>query len=191
MKEQTHSRFKVTPLSLAGAATVIRREIVDPRGSLGRLFCAEELSLMGWQWPVAQINRSKTTKKGTVRGMHYQHPPHAEAKLVTCIRGRVWDVAVDLRAGSPTFLKWCAQELSADNDTAMLIPPGCAHGFQSLSDNVELLYVHSAPYTPHADARLNPLDPSLAINWPLPIGPVSEKDINRPLLDGGFEGLQP
>jgi dTDP-4-dehydrorhamnose 3,5-epimerase len=191
MTDQTTSRFKVAPTLLAGAATVVRLEVVDPRGSLSRLFCAQDLWRMGWQWPVAQINRSTTKTKGTVRGLHYQHPPHAEAKLVTCLRGRVWDVALDLRVGSPTFLKWCAHELSADNYTAMLIPPGCAHGFQSLSDDVELLYVHSAPYTPHADAGLNPLDPRLAITWPLPMGHISERDINRPLLGGRFEGLQP
>jgi dTDP-4-dehydrorhamnose 3,5-epimerase len=99
-------------------------------------------------------------------------------------------VAVDLRAGSPTFLQWCAHELSADNQTAMLIPPGCAHGFQALSQDVELLYLHSAPYAPESEAGLNPNDPRLGIRWPVPVGVTSEKDDARPLLAHDFRGLQ-
>ena len=133
------SRFTCTPLHIPGVVAIQRQQIVDPRGSLSRVFCAEELGVAGWKWPVAQINHTLTSQSGTVRGMHYQREPHAEAKLVTCLHGRVWDVVVDLRSDSPTFLRWCSQELSADNLTAMLVPPGCAHGFQSLTDDVELL----------------------------------------------------
>jgi dTDP-4-dehydrorhamnose 3,5-epimerase len=183
-------RFDCVPLPIQGMMAVKHQRMGDSRGFLCRLFCACELAAAGWVWPIAQINHTYTAQVGTVRGMHYQHPPHAEAKLVTCQRGRVWDVAVDLRAGSPTFLQWCAHELSADNQTALLIPPGCAHGFQALSQDVELLYLHSAPYVPESDAGLNPNDPLLGIRWPIPVGVISEKDATRPLLPNDFTGLQ-
>jgi dTDP-4-dehydrorhamnose 3,5-epimerase len=185
------SRFTITPLSIPGVCAVRRHRMGDARGSLTRVFCPDELAAAGWQWPVAQVNHSHTRQAGTVRGMHYQRPPCAEAKLVTCLRGRAWDVALDLRAGSPTFLRWCAQEISADNQVALLIPPGCAHGFQTLSDDVELLYLHSAAYEPLADAGVNPQDPLLGITWPEPITVMSDKDAQRPLLDSSFTGLQP
>jgi dTDP-4-dehydrorhamnose 3,5-epimerase len=183
------SRFSCSPLCIPGVVAVQRQRIGDARGSLSRVFCAEELTAAGWAWPVQQINHTHTLRTGTVRGMHYQRPPHAEAKLVSCMRGRVWDVAVDLRAGSPTFLQWCAQELSADNRTALLIPPGCAHGFQALTDDAELLYLHSAPYAPRADGGLHPADPRLGIAWPLPIAELSARDAGHPMLGDSFLGL--
>jgi dTDP-4-dehydrorhamnose 3,5-epimerase len=186
----TTPRFTFMPLLIPGVVVVMRQRLGDARGFFSRLFCADELAAAGWNWPVAQINRSFTEQAGTVRGLHYQLTPHAEAKLVSCLRGRVWDVAVDLRAGSPTFLRWCAQELSADDQTALLIPPGCAHGFQTLSNDVELLYVHSAAYAPAADVGLNPQDPRLCIPWPLPVCTMSDKDAQRPFLADDFKGLQ-
>lgn len=183
------SRFTCTPLALAGVVAVERQSIGDRRGSFSRVFCEEDLAAAGWTWPVAQINHTHTAFAGTVRGMHYQRMPHAEAKLVTCLRGRVWDVVVDLRAGSPTFLHWCAQELSADNLTAMLVPPGCAHGFQTLTAGVDLLYLHTAAYAPHAEGGLRPTDPALAITWPLPIGEISARDAAHPLLSKDFAGF--
>jgi len=114
-----------------------------------------------------------------VRGLHYQKPPHAEAKLVSCIRGEVWDLVLDLRHGSATFLHWHAQRLSADNACALLIPQGFAHGFQALTDDAELLYCHSAAYAPECEAGLNPSDPRLAIAWPLPIADLSPRDAAR------------
>ena len=185
------SRFTVYPLSVGGVYAVRRHRLGDERGSLARVFCADELTAAGWSGSVAQVNHSYTRRAGTVRGLHYQRPPHSEAKLVTCLRGRAWDVALDLRAGSPTFRQWCAQEISSDNCAALLIPPGCAHGFQALSDDVELLYLHSAPYVPEADAGVNPLDPLVTISWPLPIAVMSDKDAQRPLLDAFFAGLMP
>ena len=167
-----------------------RQPLGDQRGFLVRLFCAQELAQAGWHTPVAQINQTLTRQRGTVRGLHYQNTPAAEMKLVTCIRGAVWDVAVDLRAGSPTFLQWHAQQLSADNQLALLIPEGCAHGFQTLSDDAELLYCHSMAYAPQADAGLNPLDPRLAISWPLPVAMVSDRDTRQPSVDARFEGVQ-
>lgn len=182
-------RFTVTDLPLAGLKRVQRQRLGDDRGFLARLFCAGELAAAGWVKPVAQINHTYTARKGTVRGMHFQHPPHAEMKLVSCIRGEVWDVAVDLRAGSPTFLRWHAERLSADNGCALLIPEGFAHGFQTLADDVELLYCHSAAYVPQAEGGLHPNDPRVGINWPLPIAELSARDAAHPLIEADFKGI--
>ncbi|WP_242018583.1 MULTISPECIES: dTDP-4-dehydrorhamnose 3,5-epimerase [unclassified Synechocystis] len=182
-------RFLTEDLGIAGLRTVIRQPIGDRRGFLARLFCAEELKEVGWHKPIAQINHTHTAQGGTVRGMHYQNPPSAEMKLVTCIRGQVWDVAVDLRVDSPTFLTWQGVVLSADNNRALLIPEGCAHGFQALSDDVELIYCHSVAYNPMAEGGLNPQDPRLGIEWPQAITELSQRDQNHPLLDSTFLGL--
>lgn len=176
---------------MEGLQRVQRLPLVDARGFLARLFCAEELSAFGWDGPVSQINHTLTRETGTVRGMHYQHPPHAETKLVSCLAGRVWDVVVDLRPQSPTYLQWHAEELSADNHAALLIPRGFAHGFQTLSPDVELLYLHTQAHTPQAEAGLNPLDPKLGITWPLSVGNLSDRDRGHPLLDASFAGVTP
>jgi dTDP-4-dehydrorhamnose 3,5-epimerase len=183
------SRFTVTDLPLPGLKRVERQRLGDSRGFLARLFCAEDLSKAGWDGPVAQVNHTLTEKRGTVRGMHYQTPPHAEIKMVSCLRGEVWDVAVDLRCGSPTFLQWHAERLSADNAYALLIPQGFAHGFQALTDDAELLYCHSAAYNASAESGLHPQDPRLAIGWPLPIAELSARDEARAQLSLAFEGV--
>jgi dTDP-4-dehydrorhamnose 3,5-epimerase len=177
------TQLTLVPTDLAGVYVVHRSQIGDHRGFLSRLFCSSELAEAGWRKPIAQINHTLTQRKGTVRGMHYQRGTHAEMKLVTCLRGAIWDVAVDLRAGSPTFLRWHAEELSADNRRALLIPEGFAHGFQALTDDCELLYLHSAAYAPEAEAGVNPVDPRLAIAWPLPISQLSPRDTNHPMLN--------
>jgi dTDP-4-dehydrorhamnose 3,5-epimerase len=183
------SRFTVTDTPLAGLKRVERQSLGDSRGFLARLFCAEELAVAGWHRPIAQINHTVTQTSGTVRGMHFQYPPHAEMKLVSCLRGAIWDVAVDLRAGSPTFLCWHAEELSADNRRALLIPEGFAHGFQTLADDCELIYLHNAAHQPAAESGLNPRDPALAIAWPRTIGDISAKDAERPMIHAHFEGI--
>ncbi|ACO78948.1 dTDP-4-dehydrorhamnose 3,5-epimerase [Azotobacter vinelandii CA] len=183
------NRFTVTDLPLAGLKLVERRRFGDSRGFLARLFCAEELAATGWLQPIAQINHTFTTWRGTVRGMHFQRPPHAEAKLVTCLQGEVWDVAVDLRAGSPTFLHWHAERLSADNARALLIPEGFAHGFQTLTNGAALLYCHSAAYAPGAEGGLHPQDERLGIAWPLEIRELSVRDAMHPMVEGAFEGV--
>ncbi|CAN5170109.1 dTDP-4-dehydrorhamnose 3,5-epimerase [soil metagenome] len=184
------SRFTITNTSLAGLKLIERQQIGDARGSLSRLFCADELAAAGWNKSIAQINHTVTAGKGTVRGMHFQHAPHAEMKLVSCLRGEVWDVAVDLRRDSPTFLQWHAEHLSAGNRHALLIPEGFAHGFQTLSDDVELLYLHSAAYAPSAEAGLHPRDPRLAIPWPLVISELSARDAAHAMLNATFEGVR-
>lgn len=184
------SRFTVTDLPLAGLKYVQRQRLGDNRGFLARLFCTEELVSAGWTQPIAQINHTFTAKQGTVRGMHFQRPPHAEMKLVSCIRGEVWDVAVDLRVGSPTYLHWHAERLSAQNGCALLIPEGFAHGFQALTDDVELLYCHSAAYAAQAEGGLNPNDPRLGIAWPLAIAELSARDAGHALITSDFEGVR-
>ena len=182
-------RLTVNECPLKGLKLVTRSRHGDQRGFLSRIFCKDELLTAGWINPIAQINHSYTAKKGTVRGLHFQHTPYAEMKLVTCIRGEVWDVAVDVRRESPTFLKHHAETLSAENGRALLIPEGFAHGFQALSDDVELLYCHSQPYMPDAEAGLNPLDPALAIDWPLAVAELSLRDAGQPMLNPDFKGV--
>ena len=182
-------RLAIADLPLAGLKRVERQRLGDARGFLSRLFCAEELAAAGWVKPVAQINQTVTAKRGTVRGLHFQNSPHAEMKLVSCLRGEVWDVAVDIRAGSKTFLHWHAERLSADNGRALLIPEGFAHGLQTLTDDVELLYCHSAAYNADSEAGLNPNDARLAIAWPLPIAELSARDARHPMLDDRFAGV--
>jgi len=176
------SRFTVAELSLPGLRRVQRQRLGDSRGFLARLFCADELATAGWRGPVAQINHTCTELRGTVRGMHYQRAPHAETKLVSCIRGEVFDVAVDLRPESPSYLRWHGEVLSAENGCALLIPQGFAHGFQALSDGAELIYCHSAAYVAAAEAGLHVLDPQLAISWPLPVGGLSPRDQSHVFL---------
>ena len=161
----------------------------DERGFFTRLYCQEELREIVGKRQIVQINQSKTRTVGAVRGMHYQREPHAEMKLVRCIKGKVWDVAVDLRAGSSTFLKWHAEELSPENARMMIIPEGFAHGFQVLEKDSELLYLHTAHYAPSAEGGVRPTDPSLLIDWPLELRDLSDRDRNHPLLTSDFTGL--
>ncbi len=184
------NRLTVTDLPLSGLRLVKRKRLGDSRGFLSRLFCSEELVTAGWIKPIAQINHTHTVLQGTVRGMHFQRPPHAEMKLVTCLHGEVWDVALDVRVDSPTYLHWYAERLSADNGRAILIPEGFAHGFQTLTNDVELLYCHTAAYNSDAEDALNPRDARLAIGWPLPIAELSARDAAHPLIGSGFEGVR-
>lgn len=182
-------RLTVATTPLAGLKVISRVSVVDSRGSFSRLFCQEELAAAGWGKSVAQINHSVTAHRGTVRGLHYQRPPHGEMKLVSCIRGEAWDVAVDVRAGSPTFLQWHAELLSADNCLAMLIPEGFAHGFQAMTDQVELVYCHSSPYEAQAEAGFWPYDPTVSIAWPLLTTEISKRDSGLPPIGREFHGV--
>lgn len=161
----------------------------DERGAFIRIFCADELEPVLGQRQIAQINHSRTNRAGAIRGMHFQHPPHAEMKMVRCLRGRVWDVAVDLRTGSPTFLQWHAQELAQDKAQMLVIPEGFAHGFQTLEPDSELLYLHTAFYHPPSEGGLRHDDPRLAITWPLPPQDLSPRDLSHPKLDADFIGV--
>ncbi|MEO6690533.1 MAG: dTDP-4-dehydrorhamnose 3,5-epimerase [Dokdonella sp.] len=181
--------MKLQPTSWGGLCVIETMPIVDARGRFVRVFCEDELAALrpGLHFP--QINLSTSFARGTVRGMHFQRPPAAEAKLIRCLRGRVFDVAVDVRAGSSTFLKWQAIELDADSPRQIFIPEGFAHGFQALTDDVQLLYMHTSRWNADYECSLRHDDPALAITWPLPVTQVSGKDRLAPLLDAAFAGV--
>lgn len=177
-------RFKFTSTYIAGLYVVDQRVMADSRGSFSRMFCSKEFENIGLKKPIAQINHSITKSKGTVRGLHFQ--PQPEVKIVTCIKGKIFDVAVDIRVNSPTFLKWYSIELSEENKKSLYIPEGFAHGFQSLEDDCQLLYMHSEFYDPDKESAVNYLDPEISISWPLNIKHVSERDKTHPLIDLNF-----
>ena len=188
MTAKRRLHLRATPLD--GLAIIERSVDEDERGYFSRLFCAEELRGAGREpFSVAQINQSVTRRAGSVRGLHFQRAPHREAKLVSCLHGAVFDVAVDLRRGSPTFLRWHGEVLSQENRRAALIPEGFAHGFQALERDCELIYVHSRAYDASAEGGVDPADPSLAIAWPLPFADLSARDRNHPRLTPDFAGL--
>lgn len=155
---------------------------VDGRGYFARVFCKEELAKIGFNFEVVQINRSLNKKKGIIRGLHFQKPPKAEDKIVQCIKGAIYDVAVDLRKDSSTYGQWVAEELNENNKKMFLIPKGFAHGFQSLRDNSEILYFLSEFYSPEYESGVRWNDPFLNIKWPIKNPFLLERDKNWPLL---------
>tara|TARA_B110000003_G_scaffold256930_1_gene274820 strand:+ start:7378 stop:7932 length:555 start_codon:yes stop_codon:yes gene_type:complete len=183
------SNFSISNLPLDGLKLIQRTQITDNRGFFSRLFCMEELTAAGWRKNIQQINHTNTTFKGSIRGMHYQKNPHAEMKMVSCLNGEIYDVVIDLRANSPTFLQWHGELLSPKNQSSLIIPEGFAHGFQSLEPNCELIYLHSEPYKASYEAGLNFQDPLLSINWPIEVSEVSERDLLHKLIDKDFKGV--
>lgn len=173
--------FNTTPID--GLLRVERSRRGDTRGFFSRFFDEAAFAVVGWPGPVAQINHTLTGEPGTIRGMHFQHAPHAEWKYVSCLVGAVFDVAVDLRVGSASYGQWFGSILSAENGHSLLIPSGFAHGFQTLVPGCELIYLHSTAYAPAAEGGVNALDPALAIDWPLPVSARSARDIALPRLD--------
>jgi dTDP-4-dehydrorhamnose 3,5-epimerase len=183
------SRFDFIPTPLEGVTLVQRKSIEDERGFFSRFFCAEEFLAAGFTKSIVQINHTFTRRKGAVRGLHFQHPPHAETKLVSCVRGEIWDVTVDIRRDSPTFLRWHSEVLSASNHRSLLIPEGFAHGLQTLTEDCELIYLHTAAYHSEVEGTLNAADPRLNIAWPLPIEDISDRDRNQPFINQYFQGV--
>ena len=177
-----------TPIKCVMVAETAR--FTDKRGTFTRLFCEHDLASALGGRHIVQVNYSLTRKKGTVRGMHFQYAPHAEMKMVRCLSGRVWDVAVDLRKDSPTFLQWHGVELSTDNDLMMIIPEGCAHGFQVLAADSELLYLHTAFYSPESEGGVRFDDPAIGIDWPQDVTDLSDRDKSHPLIDDSFCGVE-
>ena len=185
------SRFAIKDLPIDGLKLVQRKKLIDGRGFLSRIFCSNEFEKYGLgQCSVAQVNHTYTDLMGTIRGMHFQLPPYSEIKLVNCLKGKIWDVVVDLRHNSSTFLKWHSEILSENNSHSLLIPKGCAHGFQTLVDDVEILYFHSSHYVENSESGCRPTDPLLAISWPLSIQKISSRDQGHPLLSESFEGIK-
>lgn len=175
--------------SIHGAWVVESKALQDNRGAFSRLFCSRELQPIIESRTIVQINHSMTHSVGAVRGLHFQYPPHAEMKIVRCLKGRVFDVAVDLRQGSPSFLNWAAVELTPESHLAFVIPEGCAHGFQVLDEDSELLYLHTAFYTPDAEGAVRFDDPRVGVNWPLAPTDLSARDLSHPYLKEDFKGI--
>ena len=184
-----NSKFSAFKTPLDELTLLERRCLPDERGYLQRMFCDKDLAHLIGNRAIKQVNHTLTAHIGTVRGLHFQHPPHAEMKLVSCIRGKIFDVVVDLRRESHTFLSWHSVILSDDNNRTLLIPEGFAHGFQSLTDDCELLYFHTSPFRQDAEAALNALDRRLSIAWPLPITKRSKKDVSIPPMSDDFLGI--
>ena len=160
----------------------------DNRGSFSRIFCENELSSV-LDFNIKQINHSVTSKSGTIRGLHFQYEPNSEIKMIKCVKGSVFDVVVDIRRNSETFLKVFSIELSELNNKIIFIPKGFAHGFQALEDNTELIYLHSSLYKPSNEGALNPVDRILDITWPEDISNISEKNRNHPFITDKFKGI--
>ena len=177
-------------LSLKGAYSIDLKVFSDERGWFARTYCKEAFSELGIGQEWVQMNHSFTTKRGTIRGMHFQFPPYSEVKMIRCISGMVYDVIIDLRKDSPTFLRYTGVELSSADRRMIYIPEGFAHGFQALSDNAELIYHHSAPYTPKAEGGLRYNDAAIGIEWPLELTEMSDRDRQHPIIDlTTFKGI--
>ena len=176
------SELFATPIN--GLFELVSAPFVDSRGAFLNAYRSQEPSFMG-SWGdrgIAQVNLSRNEASGTIRGLHLQSAPHSDAKLVRCLSGRVWDVAVDLRCDSSTYGMWHAVELTPEGGNALLIPEGCAHGFQVLHAGSELLYLHSNTWVPEAETGVRWDDPNLAIPWPLPAIELSQRDRTLPFL---------
>jgi dTDP-4-dehydrorhamnose 3,5-epimerase len=179
--------FNETPLK--GSYVINLEPFRDDRGWFARTFCKEEFQQIGHQKEWLQLNHSYTKEKGLIRGLHYQLPPFSEIKLVRCIAGKVYDVIVDIRKNSSTFLQWFGAELSAENKKMIYIPEGFAHGFQTLTDDCELIYHHTAMYKPGSEGGLKYDDRRLGIQWPFTTRALSERDKAHKYLDKEFKGI--
>ncbi|MFX1328517.1 MAG: dTDP-4-dehydrorhamnose 3,5-epimerase [Promethearchaeota archaeon] len=164
--------------------------IQDERGRFYRVFCKDEFKQIDHHGEIVQINHSLSKKKGTIRGMHFQYPPKSEIKMVKCLQGSVYDVAIDIRKNSSTFLKWHGEILSAENLKMMYIPEGFAHGFQTLEENTELLYFHTEFYDAEHEGGIRFDDPLISLQWPLDVSTVSKRDKEHKLLSNHFKGVE-
>ena len=177
------------PTTLEGSYLINPEPYQDSRGWFARFYCKKDFQQIGHEKEWVQLNHSATTKAGSLRGMHFQKAPHREIKMVKCIAGAVFDVIIDLRKNSKTFLQWFGTELSALNKTMFYIPEGFAHGFQCLTDNCELIYHHTEFYNPDAEGGIRYNEPLINIEWPLPISEISPRDESHPYLDENFKGI--
>ncbi len=181
--------MKFVETNLKGLYIIDLETIQDDRGKFQRIFCMDEFNQIHHEKKIVQINHSLTKKKGAVRGLHFQYPPKAEIKIITCLSGSVFDVAVDIRKDSPTYLKWHGEILASENEKMIYIPEGFAHGFQTLNEDSELLYLHTEFYSPEHEGGIRFDDPKINVEWPLEITMVSNRDKQFKLLDKSFKGL--
>ena len=182
-------KLSIHTTPLEGLYVVETEPFMDHRGAFARWFCEAELAEVIDTRRIKNVNFSRTVKAGSIRGMHFQRPPHAEMKMVRCIRGKILDVVVDIRKDSPTFLQHYGVELSAENMRLFVIPEGFAHGFQSLEDDCEIMYLVTEFYSPESEDGLRYNDPALGISWPLAMSDISEKDGKHPLISPEFDGV--
>ncbi|MEM9348010.1 MAG: dTDP-4-dehydrorhamnose 3,5-epimerase family protein [Planctomycetota bacterium] len=180
----------IEPLDIEGAAVVRTDFHQDGRGAFARWFCRHELAALIGDKQITNINYSRTEEAGSIRGMHFQRKPALEMKLVRCTLGEVYDVVIDLREGSPTFLQWHAERLSPEAMNMIVIPEGVAHGFQVLEPGSEMLYLHTGSYAPEQEGGVRFDDPMVGIDWPMKPTVLSERDWSHPLLDPSFKGLE-
>lgn len=181
--------MKIIQTDIPSLFVVETTPYADVRGAFARLYCERELSQLIGERQIVQVNHSRTNTVGAIRGMHFQFSPYAEMKLVRCVKGRVWDVVVDLRQNSTSFLQWHAEELSSNNARMVVIPEGFAHGFQVIEPDSELLYLHTAFYNPEAEGGLRYDDPLLGIRWPLTVTDISARDSSHCHIDSKFQGF--
>jgi len=181
--------MNIEKTKITGVVVIHSEPFKDERGFFNRIFCQKELEAIRPDIVIAQANHSMSKRKGTIRGMHFQSPPHAEMKIVRCVKGSIFDVAVDLRKGSLTFLQWHGEVLSAENMKALVIPEGCAHGFQSLEDDIEMLYLHTHFYSKQSEGAIRYDEPMVNIQWPMEHTVISEKDMSYPFLPNNYKGI--
>ena len=180
-------KFLSTPLQ--GSYIIDLEPFSDDRGWFSRFFCKKEFDQIGHYKEWVQLNHSVTYHKGNIRGMHFQNAPYREIKLVRCIQGSIFDVIIDLRKDSGSFLQYLGVELSAENRRMLYIPEGFAHGFQCLTDNCHLIYHHTEYYTKEAEGGIHYNDPSIGIQWPLEVSGHSDRDGNHPFIEKNFKGI--
>ena len=183
-------RIKILDTTLKDLKILERKMLGDKRGFLSRLYCKKELKCVIRDKEIKQINHTFTKKKYTIRGMHFQYPPFNEIKIVSCLKGEVHDIAIDIRENSPTFMKYFSQVLSENNFKSLFIPEGFAHGFQTLTDDCMMLYFHTEFYKPNNEGGINPMEKSLSIDWPYPFSNISERDSKHPMLNNDFKGIK-
>jgi len=184
------NHFVFSDTNIPGVNVIQRNPLGDSRGYLERLFCKNEFDFILENRQIVQINHTLTSKTGTIRGLHFQYPLNAEMKFVSCIKGEVFDVAVDLRTDSATYLKWHAEILSGKNFKTLVIPEGFAHGFQTLTDDCEMLYLHTEAYVKSSEGAVNAFDPTISIQWPLEVTEQSERDKLSEMINNNFKGIR-
>jgi dTDP-4-dehydrorhamnose 3,5-epimerase len=182
-------RFKIINETLNGVKLIETKPIIDERGFFQRLLCSNDFKKIGLEKDIVNINHSKTLAMGTIRGMHFQYQPSSEIKIVKCIKGSIFDVVIDIRKDSPTFLHYYGAELSHLNNRMLYIPEGFAHGFQSLQDDTEIIYFVTNYYSSECESGLNPFDSKIDIKWPLECKNISEKDNNANRINNDFNGV--
>ncbi len=182
--------MKFTSTDIPGLLVIQAEPFSDQRGQFFRTFAREEFLAHGLDLNFIQHNQATNTKRGTWRGLHFQNPPYTETKLIRCIRGKIWDVVLDLRSGSGTFLKWISFELSAEKKNMLLVPAGLAHGYITLEDNSELIYLHTSSYQPNSEGGIRYDDPRIGLDLPVPVEVISDRDRSYPFLTTNFTGLE-